>query len=63
MGILHVFSNCVRATFNHGIGPSEVDWGDPEGEPTKHGPSLMEVGWERKMFNYTSRGCILMEVD
>ena len=22
-------------TFNHGPSPSEVDWGDPEGKPTK----------------------------
>ena len=49
--ILHVFSNCVRPTFSHGLSPSEVDWGDPKGEPTKHGP------------NYTSSGCMLMEVD
>ena len=48
MGILHAFSNCVNATFNHGLSPSEVDWGDSKGEPTKHGPSLMEVDWERK---------------
>ena len=47
MGILHSFSNCVRETFN----PSEVEWGDPKGEPTKHG------------LNYTSSGYMLMEVD
>ena len=29
----------------------------------KHGPSLMEVDWERKMLNYISSGCMLMEVD
>ena len=68
MGILHVFSNCVRATVNHGLSPSEVDWGDPKEEPTKHGPSLMEVDWERKILNYTSSnytssGCMLMEFD
>ena len=51
MGILHAFSNCVRETFNHGLSPLEVDWGLPKGEPTKHGP------------NYTSSGCMLMEVD
>ena len=34
-GILHAFSNCVRETFNHGLSPYEVDWGDPKGEPTK----------------------------
>ena len=51
MGILHEFSNCVRETSNHGLSPSEVDWGDPKGEPTKHGP------------NYTSNVYMLMEVD
>ena len=50
MDILHAFINYVRATFNHGLSPSEVDWGDPKGEPTK-------------MFRYTSSGCVLMEVD
>ena len=50
MGILHIFSNCVKATFNHELSPSEVDWGDPKGEPTK-------------MLKYTSSGCMLMEVD
>ena len=34
MGTLHPFSNCVRETFNHGLTPSEVHWGDPKGEPT-----------------------------
>ena len=71
MGILHPFSNCVRETFNHGLSPSEVDWGDPKGEPTKHGPNyissgcmLMEVDWGGKLkLNYTSSGCMLMEVD
>ena len=38
MCILHAFSK-------------EVDWGDPKGEPTKHGPI------------YTSSECMLMEVD
>ena len=28
----------------------------------KHGPSLMEVDWERKILNYTSSGCMLMEL-
>ena len=51
MGILHALSNYVRETFNHGLSPSEVDWGDPKGEPTTHGP------------NYTSSGCMLIEVD
>ena len=63
MGIHHAFSNCVNATSNHGLSPSEVDWGDPKREPTKHGPSLMEVDLGRKMLNYTSSGCMLMEVD
>ena len=51
MGIYHEFSNCVRETSNHGLSPSEVDWGDPKGEPTKHGP------------NYTSNVYVLLEVD
>ena len=71
MGILHAFSNNVRETFNHGLSPSEVEWGDPKGEPTKHGPNytssgymLMEVYWGGKLkHNYTSCGCMLMEVD
>ena len=53
MGIPHTFSNCVRATFNQGLTPSQLDWGDPKGEPTKHGLSLMEVDWERKIYSYT----------
>ena len=71
MGILHAFSNCVQETFNHELSPSEVDQGDPKGEPAKHGPNypsggcmLMEVDWGGKLkINYTSCGCILMEVD
>ena len=63
MGILHTFSNCVRATFTHGLSPSEVDWGDPKREPTKDAPSFMEVDWLRKILKYTSSGCMLMEVD
>ena len=70
MGILHTFSNCVKVTFNHGLSPSEVDWGDPKGEPTKmlkytsSGCMLMEVDWGDKLkLNYTSSGCMLMEVD
>ena len=70
MGILHTFSNCVRETFNHGLSPSEVDWGDPKGEPTKmlkdpsNGCMLMEVDWEGKLkLNYTSSRCMVMEVD
>ena len=50
MDILHAFLNYVRPTFNHGLSPSEVDWGDLKGELTK-------------MLNYTSSGCMLMEVD
>ena len=71
MGILHAFSTCVRETFNHWLSPSQVDWGDLKGEPTKHGPSytssgcmLMEVDWGGKLkLNYTSCGCMLMEFD
>ena len=70
MGILHAFSNCVRETFNHGLNPSEVDWGDPKGEPTemlKHtssGNMLMEVDWGGNLKNnYSSSGSMLMEVD
>ena len=70
MGILHVFSNCVKASFNHELSPSEVDWGDPKGELTEmlkytsNGCMLMEVDWGGNLkLNYTSCGCILMEVD
>ena len=71
IGILHAFSNCVIETFNHGLSPSDVDWGDLKGESTKHGPNytssgcmLMEVDWGGKLkLNYTSCGCMLMEVD
>ena len=71
MGILHAFSNSVRETFNHGLCPSGVDWCDPKGEPTKHGPNytlsgcmLMEVDWGGKLkLNYISYGPMLMEVD
>ena len=70
MEILHTFSNCVKATFNHGLSPSEVDWGDPIEEPTKmlkytsSGCMLMEVDWRGNLnFNYTSCGYMLMEVD
>ena len=70
MGILHAFSNCVRETFNPGLSPSEVDWGDPKGEPTKKckhtssGNMLMEVDWGGNLKNnYTSSGSMLMEVD
>ena len=63
MGILHEFSNRIRATLIHGHSPSEGDWGDPKGEPTKHQPSLMEADRGRKILNYTSSGCMLMDVD
>ena len=72
MGILHAFSNCVKETFNHGLSPSEVDWGgyDPKGEPTKmlkytsNGNMHMEVDLGGNLkHNYTSSGSILMEVD
>ena len=51
MGTHHTFYNCVSETFNHGFSPSEVDWGNAIDVPIKHGP------------NYTSNGCMLMEVD
>ena len=51
MGTHHTFNNCIRETFIHGLSPSEVDWGDAIDVPTKHGP------------NYTSNGCMLMDVD
>ena len=70
MGTLHAFNNCVRETFNHGPSPSEVYWGEPEGEPTKmlkhtsSGNMLMEVDWGGTLkHNYTSSGSILMEGD
>ena len=50
MDILHAFINYARATFNHGFSPSEVDRDDPKGELTE-------------MLQYTSNGCMLMEVD
>ena len=49
MTILHAFSNCVRETFNHWLGPSEVDWVDPKGGPTKK-------------LKHTSSGNMLIEV-
>ena len=70
MGTLHAFSNHVRETFNHGLSPSEVDWGDPKGEPTKmlkytsSGNMLMDVDWGGNFkLNYTSSGSMLMEAD
>ena len=63
-------ANCVRETFNHGLSPSEVDWGDPKGDPmkmlkyTSSGNILMEADWGGKLkHNYTSSGSMLMEVD
>ena len=56
--IPHVSSNSVRETFNNGLNPSEVDWGDPRGEPTNHtssGHMLNKVNWGGKLkLNYTS---------
>ena len=43
MDILHAFINYVRVTSNHGVSPSEVDWGDPKGELSE-------------MLKYTSNG-------
>ena len=64
MGILHAFSNFVKPTFNHVLSPSEVNWDDPKGEPTKYGLMHMEVDWGGNLkLNYTSSGCMLMEVD
>ena len=70
MDILHEFSNCVRETFNHGLSPSEVDWDDPKGEPTKmlkhtsSGNMLMEVDWGGNLKNnYVSSGSMLKKVD
>ena len=40
--ILPQLSKCVRVTFNHGLSPPEVDWGDPRGEHTKM-PSTHQV--------------------
>ena len=71
MGTHHTFNNCVRETFNHGLSPSEVDWGDAMDLPIKHGPNytsngciLMDVDWGDKLkLKYTSYGCMLMEID
>ena len=69
MDILHAFINYVRATFNHWLSSSEVDWSDPKGEPTKMfkhtscGCMLMEVDWGGNLKpTYTSCGCMLMKV-
>ena len=71
MGTNHTFNNCVREGFNHGLSPSEIDWGDEIDVPIKHGPDytsngciLMEVDWGDKLkLNYTSYGYMLMEID
>ena len=71
IGIHHIFYNCVGETFNHGLSPSEVDWGNAIDVPIKHEPNytsngctLMEVDWGNKLkLNYTSYGCMLMEID
>ena len=59
----------LRETFNHGLSPSEVDWGDPEGELTEmlqytsNGCMLMEVDWGGNLkLTHISGGCMLMEV-
>ena len=65
MGTHNTFNNCVRETFNHGLSPSEVDWGNAHGPNyTSNGCIIMEVDWGDKLkFNYTSYGCMLMEID
>ena len=45
----NAFTNLVRTTFSHELSPSEVDWGDPKGEPIKLGPMLNEVDWGDKL--------------
>ena len=45
----NAFINLVRTTFSHELSPSEVDWGDPKGEPIKLGPMLNEVDWGDKL--------------
>ena len=68
--ILPAFINYVRAPFNHGLSPSEDDWGDPKGELTEllkytsNGCLLMEVDWGGNLkLIHTSCECMLMEVD
>ena len=63
MDTTHAFSNYVKATLNHGLSLSEVDWGDPKGESTKYGPMLMEVDWGGKLMVNHSSECMLSEVD
>ena len=60
----NAFSNYLKTTLNHGLSLSEADLDDIKRETTKHGPSLMEVGWGGKNKpNYTSSGCMLIQVD
>ena len=60
----YAFSNYVKTTLNHGLSLSEVDLSHLKRETTKHGSSLMEVDWGGNIDpNYTSSGCMLMQVD
>ena len=60
----HAFRNYVKATLNHGLCLSEVDWGFLKRELTRHGPRLMELDWGGKLKpNHISSGCMLSEVD
>ena len=43
----HAFNNYVKTILNHGLSLSEGDLADLKRESTKHGPSLMEVDWEK----------------
>ena len=70
MDILHAFINYVRATFNHGLSSSEIDWADPKQELTEmlkytsNGCIFMGVDWGGNLkLIHTSCGCMLMEVD
>ena len=71
MGTHHTFNSCVRVTFNHGLSPSEIDWGDAIDIPIKHGTNytpngctLKKVDWGDKLkLNYTTYGYMLMEKD
>ena len=70
MDILHAFINYARASFNHGLSPSEVDWGNPKAELTEmlkytsNRCMFMEVDWGGNLkLIHTSCGCVLMEVD
>ena len=57
-------SNYVKTILNHGLSLSEVDLADLQRKTTRHGPSLMEVDWGENIDpNYTSSGCMLMQVD